>query len=230
MKRSFGKYLLVSLLLLQSVTGWSQLRIFTRSYMLQDFKSKPTKVVLGGSKDFNSALRQEITSLWTLTPYEFCTEKEYGKQKNNPDCYFLHPETEKGIVYLVLSRGGKKNDDDALKRPITIVSLPISGKDDSSGRELIYLPAFISIIQDYAEAAVASEFKAYGGLLAIKNRIPQEFAVYSAPAEADEAFRSQFTDAVSIVHITPDGNPKSKPRYELGIGTSDYRLYKYAKH
>lgn len=230
MKRSFGKYLLVSILLLQSFCGWGQLRIYTRAYMMQDFRSKPTKVVLSGSQEFNSVLRREVTSLWTVSPFEFCSEGEYKKQKDNPDCYFLHPEIEKGIVFLTLSRGGKKNDDDALKRPITLVSLPISGESDNSGRELIYMPAFISIIQDYADIAVSSEFAAYRGLNAIKIRTPKEFAVYTVREEADEAFLSQFTDAVSVLTITPDGRPKSKPRYEVGIGSSDYRLYRYAKH
>jgi hypothetical protein len=198
--------------------------------MMQDFRSKPTKVVLSGSQEFNSVLRREVTSLWTVSPFEFCSEGEYKKQKDSPDCYFLHTETEKGIVFLTLSRGGKKNDDDALKRPITLISLPIYGESDSSGRELIYMPAFISIIQDYADVAVSSEFAAYLGLKAIQLRAPKEFAVYTDQAGADEAFLSQFTDAVSVVTITPDGKPKSKPRYEVGIGSSDYRLYRYAKH
>lgn len=229
MKQSIGKYLLLSILLLHSFSGWGQLRIYTRSYMLQDFKSKPTKVVLSGSPEFNSSLRQEITTLWTVTPYEFCSQTEYQKQKDSPDCYFLHTETSKGIVYLTLSRGGKKNADDAFKRPITMVSIPIAGEHDDSGREIIYMPAFISLIQDYSEAAINSEFVAYGGLKSIKAHKPKGLTVYSEPAKADEAFLSQFMDAASLVIISQDGNPKSKHRYELAIGTSDYRLYRYAK-
>ena len=229
MKRSFGKYFLLFILLLHSVSGWCQLRIYTRNFMIQDFKSKPTKVVLDGSPEFNAALRQEITSLWTITPYEFCTAADYKKQANSSDCYFLHTETGKGIVFLSLSRGGKKNDDDALKRPVTLAALPIRGEQDGSGRELTYMPAFISIIQDCAEAALNSECAAYRGLKAIKVRLPKHFTLYSDPAEADEAFVSQFTDAASLVVVSPDGRPGSKPRYEMAIGTSDYRLYRYAK-
>ena len=230
MKQSIGKFFILSILLLNSLTGWAQLRIYTRNYMMQDLKSKPTKVVLNGSNAFNAALRQEITKLWTVTPFEFCTGNEYNKQKNSSDCYFLHTETSKGIVYLSLSRGGNKNDNEAIKRPITIIAMPIAGESDNSGRELIYMPAFISLLQDYVEAALNSEFVAYGSLGCIKSRAPKGVTVYTDPAQADEAFRSQYMDAASLVVISPDGNPKGKPRYELTIGTSDYLLYRYAKH
>ncbi len=230
MKQSAGKYFLLFILLLHSFAGWGQLRIYTRSFMIQDLKSKPTKVVLNGSREFNSALRQEITSLWTITPFEFCTEAEYKKQMNNSDCYFLHTQTNKGIVFLSLDRGGKKNDDDALKRPVTLLSIPIYGEQDSSGRELIYMPAFISIIQDYAEAALNSECAAYRGLKSIKKRMPRYYTLYTDRAKADEAFASKYEDAASLLVISPDGKRIGKHRYEMIIGTSDYRLYHYAKH
>lgn len=230
MKRSIGKYLLLFIFLLNSVSGWGQLRLYTRKYLIQDFMSKPTKVVLSGSREFRSSMRQEITALWTITPYEFCSQAEFNKQKDNSDCYFLHTEVNKGIVFLTLSRQGNKNDNDALKRPVTIIALPIYGEQDNSHRELIYMPAFISLIQDYAEAAFNSEIAAYRGLSAIRKRAPEGMVYYTDPAEADEAFISQYTNAASVVVVSPDGNPKSKPRYELSIGTSDYWLYRYAKH
>jgi len=230
MKRSIGKYLLLFILLFQSVSGWGQLRIYTRQYLLQDFKSKPTKVVLSGSREFKAALRQEITSLWTITPFEFCSQAEYSKQKNSSDCYFLHTEVSKGIVYLTLSRGGQKNDNDALKRPVTLVSLPIAGEQDDSNRAVIYMPAFITLIQDYSEAAINSEFAAYSGIKFMSTKRPKNCTLYTDPEEADKAFKSQYVDAASLLVISPDGNPKGKPRYEMAFGTSDYRLYHYAKH
>ena len=43
-----------------------QKRIYTRSYMLQDFKSKTTKVVLGGDAALNASLRQDHITLRIL--------------------------------------------------------------------------------------------------------------------------------------------------------------------
>lgn len=229
MKQSMRKFFLFAVLLLNTTAGWGQLRIFTRSYMIQDFKSKPTKVVLDGTPEINAALRQEITILWAITPYEFCSPADYKKQKNNSDCYFLHTETDKGIIYLTIARGGKKGDDDALKRPVTLVSLPIGGENDGSGRASLYMPAFVSILQDYAEEALNSEYVAYKGLKASKLRIPPGYRVFKKPAEADKAFLDHFENGVSNIVISPDGNPKAKHRYELSVGTSDYRLYRYVK-
>lgn len=230
MKRFATKLLISAALLLLCLNGWSQKKLYTRSFMIQDFKSKTTKVVLSGSAELNASLRAEITSFWTITPYEFCSKAEYDKQRNSPDYYFLHPETNKGIVYLTLSRGGKEGDQDALKLPVTLVSLPISGENDNSGRERIYMPAFISLLQDFTESALQSEYVAYTGLRAICKRKPKTTTVITGADEADEAFISQFTDSAVELIISPDGNPKSKPRYHMVIDTSTYQLYSYAKH
>lgn len=230
MKQQIAKILLLFALLLLPLTGWSQKRIYTRSVQIQDFKSKTTKVVLGQSPEFDEALRAELTSLWSASPYEFCTRKDYEKQKNSSDCYFLHTETEKGIIYLTLSRGGKKDAGDALSLPVTVLSMPIAGANDTSGSCLTYLPAYIILVQDFVEKAVNSEYVAYTGLKAIREKKPKGVKVYTDPAEALEAFDSQYVDAAAQIVITPDGNPKSKPRFRMIIDTSSYALYHYGKN
>ncbi|MBP5721544.1 MAG: hypothetical protein J6W82_10860 [Bacteroidales bacterium] len=208
----------------------AQKRIYTRSYMLQDFRSKTTKVVLGGDAALNSALRQDIPSFWTITPYEFCTSAEYDKQKNNPDCYWLRPETVKGIVFLTLERGGKEDDASAFKRPFTVVSLPVCGERDNSGNATTYMPAFLSIIQDFTDVAIDSEVTAYRGLSSLAKHAPKGTKIYTDPAEAAAAFRNMEPDSAVSLFITPDGDPKSKPRHKLVFGTSGYELYAYGKH
>ena len=208
----------------------AQKRIYTRSYMLQDFKSKTTKVVLGGDAALNASLRQEVPSFWTISPYEFCTPAEYEKQKNNPECYWLRPETVKGIVFLTLERGGKEDDASAFKRPFTVVSLPVSGEHDQSGGASIFMPAYLSIIQDFTDVAIDSEMTAYRGLQALARHAPKGTKVYDDPDEAANAFRNMEPDAAVRVLITPDGKPESKPRYKLVFGTSGYELYAYGKH
>ena len=100
MKRPTGKILIVFALLMLPILAWGQKRIYTKSFRLQDFKSKTTRVVLSGSPEFNQALRENITSLWTISPYEFCSQAEFEKQKNNPDMCFLYPESKRGRLTL----------------------------------------------------------------------------------------------------------------------------------
>ena len=209
--------------------SYAQKRIYTRSLKLQDFKSKTTMVVLDGQDAFSEALRTEVTSIWSISPYAFCTRDEYEKQKNSPDVYFIRTQTVKGIVYLTLGRGGNENDADALKRPVTVVSLPVAGASDGSFRTALYMPAFLSIVQDYAEAAVNSEYAAYTGLSAIKRKIPKGVTVISDPAEAARAFRDADPYAAVRLVITPSGDPSDKPRCKLTFGVADYRFYSLKK-
>lgn len=208
----------------------AQKRIYTRSYMLQDFKSKTTKIVLGSNPELDAALRRDIPSFWTITPYEFCKPAEYEKQKNNPDCYWLHPETVKGIVFLTLERLGKEDDASAFKRPLTVISVPVCGEQDPAPAASTYMPAFLSIIQDFTDIAIDSEVTAYRGLSSLAKHAPKGTKVYTDPSEAAAAFRNMEPDAAVSLLITPDGDPKSKPRYKLVFGTSGYELYAYGKH
>lgn len=232
MKNALGKFLMIVLstaALLLPAAATAQKRIYTRSFKMQDFRSKTTKVVLGGSDVFNAALRQEVTSLWTVSPYEFCSPAEYEKQKNNPETYFLYTESSRGIVYLTLGRGGNDAANDAFKRPLTVVSIPVAGEADATGNTLQYLPAFISIIQDYADRAIDSEFAAYRGLGAISKRIPADVTLITDPEEASAAFTGcQPATAVRIT-ITPSGRPEDKPRYRITFRTDTYEFYSLRK-
>lgn len=220
--------LLLAALLLPFQAG-AQKKIYTRSYMLQDFKSKTTKVVLGGDSRLNAALRRDVTSFWILSPYEFCSVAEYEKQKNSPDCYFLYPEISKGIVFLTLARGGKEDDPSAFKRPLMVGSVPVCGENDDTGSVNVYMPAYLTMIQDFVEVALDSEMKAYRGLSALARHAPRDTKVHTDPEEAAEAFRKMEPNGAVSIFITPDGNPASKPRYKLVFSTDGYELYFYGK-
>lgn len=230
MKHFLKKLLLLSAILLVPLSGWGQKRIYTKSFQIQDFKSKTTKVVLDGAPALKASLRQEVTSFWTVSPYEFCTLAEYQKQKDSPDCYFLYTEVNKGIIFLTLSRGGDSSATDALKLPVTVISVPIAGVNDPDGYETVYMPAYITMLQDFVESALTSEYAAYTGLRAICTRKSKDTKVITEPAEAAAAFMSQEPQSACRIIITPDGDPKSKPRFTLVIDTSTYELYSYAKH
>ena len=225
MKSRFFKLMLVLALFALPLTGFAQKKVYTRSFRIQDFKIKTTKVVLDGSPALVRALREDITTFWSVSPYEFCTPAEYEQQKADPSFYFLRPRTRKGIVYLTLTKGGKDGEQDALKAPMTLVEAPVAG--ESSEASLIYMPAFVSIIQDYMEAAMESEAKAYLGLSAASRIRPRNVKVCKDPSEAEKFFRSADGSAAVQVVITPDGTPAGKPCHRYIFNASTYELYAF---
>ncbi len=218
MKSAIGKILLLLVLLLPQIPAKGQMKIYTRSYMIQDFKSRTTKVVLDGPAELVSALRDEVTSLWTVSPYEFCTPAQYEKQKGTAGTYFLHPVTSKGIICLVLTMGGKEID---------LVTVPVAGEHYSGS--LQYMAAFISIVQDYVESAIVSERVAYAGISAIRVHRPAGVRVIRDPSEASAAFSSGDESVAVEIVITPDGTSGTRPRYRYRVNAGNYKLYSFIK-
>ena len=225
MKNAFARILLVLALAGIALPAGAQKKIYTRSYRMQDFKSRTTKVVLGSIPTLDATLREDVTSFWTSSAYEFCTPAEYEKLKTNPDSYFLRPVVEKGIVYLTLSKGGREKDPDALKHPMSLVSVPVAGENCNGS--LVYMPAFITMVQDYAEAAMASESVAYFGLGAICKGMKAGTKLVKDPEEAACAFLESRPGTAVRVDITPDGTAASRPRHRLVFSTDSFQLHSF---
>lgn len=148
----------LTLCLIAALSAMAQGRVETRSYILSDFQDKVTKVVLPEDAFLQSALRQEVTNIWTASAFEFCTQKEYEALKGSKDYYFLtvqafkfKGEKEPGILFLSLLKGEDHQ----------VIALPLAPADDSSGRELVYVGALVKAVQDYTLAAMESEKTAY---------------------------------------------------------------------
>jgi len=227
MKRGFGILLLSFILLGLPVAASAQMKIYTRSYRIQDFNIRTTKIVLDGSPALISAIREEVTSLWTASPYEFCTAADYEKSKVDPSSYFLRPVTSRGIISLVLTKGGKEGDSNTLRTPMTLVSVPVAGENYEGS--LQYMAAFISIIQDYIISAVGSERIAYLGINSIRSHRPAGMKVVKDPQEASRAFREGDPSVAVEIIITPDGNNSSRPRIRYVVGTTEYELYSFSQ-
>jgi len=164
-----------------SFSAAGQARITTKKMKLSDFPTKTTRVVLAGSDMFNNALKDEITRRWMATPYEFCTLEEYEAGKNSPDYYYLIPvssrmkkEAEPGIIVLSLVKGGPKDTKDAEKQGFEVMSIPCAALESPSGREYLFLPAFIDIIQQYMADAMISDRVSYGGLGSYTSKLIKE--------------------------------------------------------
>lgn len=170
MKRYLTLLLSGGLCCLLSIPAFCQWQITTRRERLRDFTAKTTKVVLSGNDMLDEALRESVTSHWDLSPYEFCTFREFENLKKNPNYYFLlvvkeklHRETVPGISVLTLLKGGPEASG-GLDKMLEVVAFPFCSAEFPSGREFVLLPAFLDIVQRHTAHQIDTELKAYSGL------------------------------------------------------------------
>lgn len=259
MKKVFA---IIAVLLLP-FTGWSQAQINTKKVKISDFTKKTTKIVLTGNMFFDASLKDDVQAMWRTTPYEFCTMAEFNTLKGNDNYYFLIPtkgqfknESEPGLMFLSLLKGGK-NAANGIDEMLEIVSLPISSADDPSGRELVFLPAFLHIIQNYALDSMDKDINAYTGLANYTMNIVKAadmrliFAEEDLSSEINEQVRKTwFNDDVLVLeaddadeYLTPDTEntlisyvavpTEAAPGsycYKMLIDPQTNKLYYYRKH
>lgn len=164
------KIIIFIISLLLPMAAGAQAQINTKKVKISDFTQKITKVVLNGNAFFDTTFQEEITTRWRISPYEFCTLEEFEQLKGNDDYYFLmttygqfRKETAPGLQFLTLVKGGK-GADKGIADMLEIVSLPFASAEYPSGRELVFLPAFLDIIQSHTLASMEQDIKGYGGL------------------------------------------------------------------
>lgn len=156
--------------LLLSLMAWGQAQIDTKKVKISDFTQKITKVVLTGNMFYDGSLKSEIAAKWHVSPFEFCTMQEYEALKGDDNYYFLltvqgqfRKESEPGLTFLSLVKGGK-NAAEGIDEMLEIVSFPLASAEDPSGREYVFLPAVLDIIQNYALDSMENDINAYTGL------------------------------------------------------------------
>lgn len=164
------KFLILIVAAVLPIAASAQAHITTKKYKINDFTEKITKVVTTGNIFYDATLKDEIVAGWRVSPYEFCTLEEFNSLKTSDEYYFLiitkgqfRKETAPGIQFLSLLKGGEKADksiDDMLE----IVSVPFASVEEPSGRELVFLPALLDIIQNYALDSMDKDLNAYAGL------------------------------------------------------------------
>lgn len=254
--------LTLALLLALSGTAAGQAKIQTRKYKLADFPTKTTKVVLAGSELFNNALKEEMARRWLASPYECCTLEEYEKLKTSPDYYFLIPattktrkESEPGIVTLTLLKGGLEKSDDPEKTGFDVISIPCAAAESPSGREFVFLPAFIDIIQRFVSDAMTSDRFNIGGLATYSRKLlrdkgkrliisEDDFADNVNPEgwssgegitvmdedEADELFNQGAEDTMVSYVVAPSDPKKGAVCYKMVVSADTHELCYFEKH
>ena len=160
--------IIISVLLPLLASGQAQIN--TKKVKLGDFTQKVTKVVLSGNEFMDSALKDEVTARWRISPYEFCSLEEFNSMKTSEDYYFLiitngqfKKDSGPTIQFLTLVKGGK-DAEESIDGMLEVVSMPIASAKFPSGREIVFLPAFLDIIQGYTIDSMEKDSNAYGGL------------------------------------------------------------------
>ena len=160
-------FIMLAVALLPLMAG-AQAQINTKKVKISDFTEKITKVVLTGNDFYDIALQDEVKARWRVSPYEFCTWDEFQKDRNSSDFYFLlttssqfKKESEPGLDLLTLVKGGTGA---TINSMLEVVFIPFAPAEDPSGREMVFLPAFLDIIQKHALMSMEKDTDGYIGL------------------------------------------------------------------
>lgn len=244
--------------------AWGQAQITTKKVKISDFTQKVTKVVLSGNELIDIALQDEVTARWRISPYEFCTLEEFDRIKTNGDYYFLlvtrdrfKKDSSPTLQFLTLVKGGNEARD-GIGEMLEVVSMPIASAQFPSGREIIFLPAFLNIIQDYTLDAMDRDTNAYGGLGNYTSNLSKaddlDIVLSKSDIAADPALleegKIKFGDNVTIVSeeeadammtdeaagtlvsyvVAPFDPQPGSFCYKMLIDTQAHKLYYYKRH
>ena len=235
----------------------AQGKIVTRKHRISDFTSKVTRVVLSGNELFDLRFQEEISRRWRISPYEFCSRAEYEASKKNTDYYFLIPvngqlktESAPGVAFLSLEKGGEENSNDPAKASLTILNFPYASASFPSGREFVFLPAIIDIIQDYTLQAMTSDVAGYTGLGGYAQRLRKNWDkdIYLSEDditeplepgcglesydedEVDEAFAEGREDLLVGYVVAPSDPENGSWCYKMVFSADTHELYYFDRH
>lgn len=257
MKRLF---IILSIVLFPIMAG-AQAQITTKKVKISDFTEKVTKVVMTGNQFYDSALQDEIKTHWRVSPYEFCTYEEFLEDRNSNEYYFLlttsgmfKKEKEPGLEMLTLVKGGTGA---TINSMLEVVFLPFASSEDPSGRESIFMPAFLNIIQDYTLKSMEKDFIGYFGLSNsisdlskavnmqivfaeedLSQEITREFRDLNFDSDilvtdedsADDFMLNQTPNTVVSYVITPSDQKIGSYCYKMLINSETHELYYFRRH
>lgn len=227
MKRCLKILLLSAVLVLAfGLSAAAQGKLYTRKAKLEDFPTRTVKVVVGGSSFLDLSFREEITTRWRISPYEFCTPEEFESMQADNSLYFLRIVSDEGVAFLLLTKGGKEDEKDNLKKPFEVVRIPIASIDDPSGKELMFMGAFVDILQAFVEDAMVSDKAAYSGLKWYNSRKFSGKKIYlNDPDMVDEKYLSGERETLVGICIAPTVISFGSKCYKMLISADTHELY-----
>lgn len=249
--------------LLLSLVTWGQAQIDTKKVKISDFTQKITKVVLTGNMFYDGSLKSEIAAKWHVSPFEFCSMQEYEALKGDDNYYFLltvqgqfRKESEPGLTFLSLVKGGK-NAAEGIDEMLEIVSFPLASAEEPSGREYVFLPAVLDIIQNYALDSMENDINAYTGLPnytmnitksgdmtivfsekdlsgevtpQVRNQCFDEKVLVLEEEEADEYMSPEKSSTLVSYVVAPTSGKAGSYCYKMLIEPQTNTLYYFRKH
>lgn len=241
----------------------AQAQIDTKKFKIEDFTEKTTKIVMSGNPFLDEALKEEVSSRWRISPFEFCTLQDFETLKNDDNYYFLlstkgqfRRETEPGLMFLTVVKGGK-GADKSIDKMLEVVSTPISAVKNPSGREFVFLPAILDIIQDHIVKSMEKDVNAYAGLgnytlnISNSNNKTILFAEEDLAAEvtdkarnlyfkknivlsdedtADEAMMDHKENTIVSFTVCAGSDDIGSYCYKMLIDAQTHQLYYYRRH
>ena len=252
------KILLFFAFAIMTASAFAQAQIDTKKVKISDFTQKVTKVVVTGNALYDGVLQDEVAARWRISPYEFCTLDEFNSLKGSDKYYFLittkgqfKKEAEPSLQFLTLVKGGS-NASKGIDEMLEIVSMPISSADNPSGRELVFLPVFLTIIQEYTLDSMDRDYNAYLGLGNYTSNISKASEKNIVFSENDIAPNVEMGDCASFIVTDEDSADEmimnnaqntlvsyvvapAEPVngsfcYKMLIDAQTYELYYYRKH
>ena len=257
------KFIIFTLLILLPGLASGQAQINTKKVKISDFTNKTTKVVLTGKMYHDARLEKAIKERWHISATEFCTLEEYQKLISNENYYFLltvsgqfKKENEPGLTFLTLVKGGESNDQD-LNNLLEVVSFPFSSTTDPSGREYVFLPAILDMMQVHVTNSIAKDVNGYIGLSNYSLNISRSKdmnIVFSAAdlsseitpelqatyfnngilvldeEEADEYMRPEKENTLVSYIVVPSSAQPGSYCYKMLFDTQSSTLYYFRKH
>lgn len=243
--------------------SWGQAQINTKKMKINDFTQKVTKVVLSGNEFMDSALQNEVAAIWRVSPYEFCTHEEFTSLMTSDEYYFLlitygqfKKESKASIQFLTLVKGGSEAQN-GIDEMLEVVSVPFASAQNPSGREMVFLPALLNIIQDFTMAAMEKDSVGYGGLSNhvvrllptdgltivfseydlcpdINETVRKEFfsdSVIAVPEEEADQYLLDYADDTVVSYVVAPSLPTPGAYcYKMLINTTDNRLHYFKRH
>ena len=242
---------------------FGQGQINTKKKHLEDFPEKTMKVVLSGTVFLDNEIESAIKNSWRISPYEFCTTEDYERLKSSSDHYFLvtvtgqfKKEAEPGIEMLSLVKGGKGSDK-SLDKMLEVATVPLRAAEYPSGREIIFIPALIDIIQEHVYASMDKDIYGYSGLEnysmniagakgmdmifseddisetvsgSVRDNIFTDNIILADEDEADEAMSQNRENTLVSYTVAPSDPQPGSFCYKLLIDAGTHKLYYFRKH
>lgn len=257
------KLIILFAALIMPLMAGAQAQITTKKVKLEDFTQKITKIVLNGNPFYDISLKEEVAARWRISPYEFCTLEEFNRLKGSDKYYFLmlaqgqfRKETAPGLQFLSLVKGGQ-GADKGIDEMLEVVSLPFASAEYPTGRELVFLPALLDIIQNYTLQAMENDFNAYGGVSNTVQKLSKSSGMTIVFSEDDlnsmvsKAVTDQLFDNTMILTdeddadsymldnvsgtlvsyvVVPTEPMKGSYCYKMLIDSQTHELYYYRRH